>query len=64
MEGEIAVLDKAYVHFQHLFALSERGVNWVTRAKDNMGYHVCKKRKVSEVSLTIKQSKGHYELIV
>src|SRR5690606_38606260 len=46
-DGEIAVFDKAYVHFQHLFSLTQRGVFWVTRAKDNMRFHVCKKRKVS-----------------
>ena len=40
------MFDKAYVHFKHLFSLTERGV-FVTRAKDNMRYHVCKKRKVS-----------------
>ena len=34
--GEIAVFDKAYVHFKHLFSLTSRGVCWVTRAKDNM----------------------------
>ncbi len=36
--GEIAVFDKAYVDFKHLFALDTRGVFWVTRAKDNLGY--------------------------
>jgi hypothetical protein len=45
--GEIAIFDKAYVHFANLFDLHLRGVFWVTRAKDNMSYHVCKKRKVS-----------------
>jgi hypothetical protein len=38
--GEIAVFDKAYVDFRHLFALMLRGVFWVTRAKDNMLYKV------------------------
>ena len=42
--GEIAVFDKAYVHFANLFHLSERGVFWVTRAKDNLRCHVCRKR--------------------
>ena len=42
--GEIAVFDKAYVHFANLFNLTERGIFWVTRAKDNMSYHVCCKR--------------------
>lgn len=38
--GEIVIFDKAYVDFQHLFALHYRGVFWVTRAKDNMLYEV------------------------
>jgi len=65
--GEIAVFDKAYVHFKHLFSLTATGVFWVTRAKDNMCYHVCKKRKVSgnivrddEITLKTKSSKEHY----
>ncbi|MFV0535104.1 MAG: IS4 family transposase [Cumulibacter sp.] len=41
--GEIALFDKAYVHFAHLFALTRRGVWRVTRAKDNMAYRVVKK---------------------
>jgi len=45
--GEIAIFDKAYVHFANLFDLHLREIFWVTRAKDNMRYHVCKKRKVS-----------------
>ena len=44
-EGEIAVFDKAYVHFKHLYSLTQRRVYWVTRAKDNMRYHVCKRGK-------------------
>lgn len=35
-DGEVAVFDKAYVDFAHLHELNERGVSWVTRAKDNM----------------------------
>lgn len=38
--GEIVVFDKAYVDFRHLFELMQRGVFWVTRAKDNMRYEV------------------------
>jgi hypothetical protein len=41
--GEIAVFDKAYMDFGHLFDLTKRGVLWVTRAKDNMHYHVTKR---------------------
>ena len=36
--GEIAVFDKAYTKFGHLFELTERGVWWVGRATDNMQY--------------------------
>jgi len=35
-EGEVVVFDKAYVDFAHLHDLDLRGVQWVTRAKDNM----------------------------
>lgn len=38
--GEIVVFDKAYLDFDHLRDLDERGVFWVTRAKDNMSYAV------------------------
>jgi len=39
-DGEIALFDKAYVDFKHLSELDDRGVFWVTRAKDNMRYRV------------------------
>jgi len=45
-EGEVALFDKAYVDFEHLCDLDERGVSWVTRAKDNMAYHVVRRRQV------------------
>ena len=38
--GEIVLFDKGYVDFEHLRDLGERGVFWVTRAKDNMAYEV------------------------
>lgn len=38
--GEIVVFDKAYVDYEHLNRLSERGVFWVTRAKENTSYEV------------------------
>jgi transposase len=38
--GEIVVFDKAYVGYEHLYSLSERGVFWVTRAKENTSYDV------------------------
>lgn len=41
--GEIALFDKGYVDFGHLRDLDERGVFWVTRAKENLAYQVVKK---------------------
>jgi DDE family transposase/uncharacterized protein DUF4372 len=41
--GEIVLFDKAYVDFKHLYELAERGVFWITRAKDNMQIR-CRKR--------------------
>jgi hypothetical protein len=68
-EGEIALFDKAYVDFEHLHDLDERGVWWVTRAKDNMSYHVVKRRlnkpqgkilRDDEVTLRVKKSREAY----
>jgi len=42
--GEIVLFDKAYVDFEHLFALDGRGASWVTRAKDNLRYRCVKHR--------------------
>ncbi len=42
-DGEIVVFDKAYLDFVHLNDLDERGVFWVSRAKDNMQYRTVKK---------------------
>ena len=42
LSGEIVIFDKAYVDFRHLLELCQRGVFWVTRAKDNMSYQVLK----------------------
>lgn len=38
--GEIAVFDKGYLDLGHLNELQNRGVYWVTRAKDNTAYDV------------------------
>jgi len=43
-DGEIAIFDKAYMHFANLFHLTGRGIFWVTRAKDNLNYRVVRKR--------------------
>ena len=40
--GEIVLFDKGYVDFGHLKDLDERGVFWVTRAKDNLAYELVK----------------------
>lgn len=42
LSGEIVIFDKAYVDFLHLSELDQRGVFWVTRAKDNMKYKALK----------------------
>jgi hypothetical protein len=41
--GEIAIFDKAFLAFGHLWKLTQRGVFWVTRAKDNLDYRVVKR---------------------
>ena len=38
--GEIAVFDKAYVDFDHLASMDNKGVFWVCRAKNNMNCRV------------------------
>lgn len=58
-EGEIAVFDKAYVDFRHLFELDARGIFWVTRAKDNMSYTV-----VEELPADAEQGIIHDQIIV
>jgi IS4 transposase len=44
-DGEIVIFDKAYVDFEHLWDLAAAGINWVTRAKENMQFRVVKRRK-------------------
>jgi hypothetical protein len=39
-EGEIIIFDKAYIDYSHLKDMGERGVSWVTRAKENMACDV------------------------
>ncbi len=41
--GEIVVFDKAYVDFDHLFELAISSICWVTRAKENLQFRVCKR---------------------
>jgi len=46
--GEIALFDKGYVDFAHLRDLDERGVFWVTRAKENMACEGVRKMPASK----------------
>jgi len=57
-DGEIVVFDKAYLDFVHLNDLDERGVCWVSRAKDNMQY-----RTVSKLDTTTHESVLRDEII-
>jgi hypothetical protein len=45
-KGEIVIFDKGYTDLEHFAQLDERGVWWVTRAKDNVAYEVVKECKV------------------
>jgi len=47
-DGEIVVFDKAYVDFGHLWDLAQRGVVWVTRAKENLQFEVAESYPVKE----------------
>jgi hypothetical protein len=67
-DGEIVIFDKAYVDYEHLFELKNRGVFWISRAKTNMAYKVCRRlgkkngniiRDV-EIKLTVAKSKAAY----
>ena len=67
--GEIVLFDKAYVDFVHLHDLHQRGVFWVTRAKDNMAFRVVQRRikkpagkilRDDEILLTGPQSRADY----
>lgn len=48
--GEIALFDKGYVDFAQLLDLDQRGVCWVTRAKDNMAYGAIEKMPRSKAT--------------
>lgn len=68
-EGEIAIFDRAYVWFVHLWQLTLRGVFWVSRPKDNLDYRVKRRRlkkpqgkilRDDEIVLRGPKSKQHY----
>jgi hypothetical protein len=67
--GEIVLFDKAYVDFVHLHDLNQRGVFWVTRAKDNLQFKVVNRRikkpegkilRDDEIVLTVPRSRADY----
>ncbi len=66
--GEIALFDKAYLGYKHLYELTTRGVFWVTRANNNMQYELIDEHSPTvgtilrdvRVKLTIKKSAGYY----
>jgi len=52
--GEIVLFDKGYIDYGHLRDLDQRGVFFVTRAKENMDYHVVKTLSVPKDSRILK----------
>lgn len=46
--GEIVVMDRGYVDFEHFQDLSGRGVIWVTRAKEGMKYDLLESKPLHE----------------
>ena len=56
--GEIIVFDKAYVDFPHLYHLHQKGVIWVTRAKENMCFEIVGQQLSEE---EIQQAQHMYE---
>lgn len=52
--GEIVIGDRAYLELEHLLELSQRGVYWVVREKENLRYEVIEKRPVIEGSGILK----------
>lgn len=68
-EGEIVLFDKPYVDFAHLRDLNERGVFWVTRAKNHLQFKVVQRRlkkparkilRDEETRLTVPPSRADY----
>jgi hypothetical protein len=49
LAGEIVIFDKAYLDLRHLFELYQRGVNWVTRAKEGMNFRVVRRYQLGRV---------------
>ena len=51
--GEIVIGDRAYLELLHLLELSQRGVYWVVREKENLRYEVIEKKEVVEGSVIL-----------
>jgi hypothetical protein len=71
--GEIVIFDKAYLDFAHLWNLTQRGVFWVTRAKDDLACRVKKKLPKSKdarilrdelIELTVHVSRRDYPQVL
>ena len=66
--GEIVIGDKAYVKFNYLCDLDQRGVFWVTRAKTDMAYEIIETRESTncrilldaDIVLTTPKTKADY----
>lgn len=52
--GQIALFDKGFLDFEHLRDLDQRGVFWVSRAKENMDYALVKKMPPSKDAKTLR----------
>src|SRR5205823_852912 len=48
--GEIVIGDRAYLELDHLLELSQRGVYWVVREKQNMRFDVIENRECAQGS--------------
>jgi len=68
-DGEITMFDKAYLDFGHLHELTQRGVSWVSRAKDNLKYKVVERLQTTDnprilkdeiIELTVYKSQQAY----
>ena len=57
--GEIVVFDKAYVDFDHLYHLHQRGVTWITRTKENICYEVMEQQLSKEEIQQAKHMQGN-----
>lgn len=70
-DGEIVIFDKAYMDFKHLYELTERGIYWVSRAKDNLHYKAIERLRTTDnprilkdevIELTVYLSRQAYPL--